>query len=74
MKTDRMPAFTPSFMKKPKSDAVYAMGMKVEHDKFGRGTVIAVTGHGEEALVTVAFEGQGVKKLMASLAPMKPVQ
>ncbi|MBC8530756.1 DNA helicase PcrA [Gehongia tenuis] len=74
VKTDRMPAFTPSFMKKPKNDAVYAMGMKVEHQKFGRGTVIAITGHGEEALVTVAFEGQGVKKLMASLAPMKPVQ
>ena len=74
VKTEKLPAFTPSFMKKPKSDAVYAMGMKVEHDKFGRGTVIAVTGHGEEALVTVAFEGQGVKKLMASLAPMKPVQ
>ena len=46
----------------------YTVGMKVKHPKFGLGMVIAVKNNGNT--VNVAFEGQGIKELSASLAPL----
>ena len=46
----------------------YAVGMKVKHPKFGIGMVIAVKNNGNT--VNVAFDGQGIKELSASLAPL----
>ena len=49
----------------------YFVGCKVRHPKFGRGTVIAVKNGG--AVVNVAFDGQGIKELSASIAPLEIV-
>ena len=51
-----------------KSDAKYSVGMKVRHPKFGNGMVIAVKNGG--SVINVAFDGQGIKELSASLAPL----
>ncbi len=46
-------------------------GDKVRHDKFGEGMVVSCTPSGGDFEVTVAFkEGQGVKRLLLSFAPM----
>ncbi|WP_019189525.1 ATP-dependent helicase [Levyella massiliensis] len=47
------------------------VGDKVQHKKFGHGTVIAVVPQENGDEVTVAFEGRGIKRLNATLAPMK---
>ena len=47
----------------------YSVGCKVRHPKFGRGTVIALKNGG--SVVNVAFEGQGIKELSASIAPLE---
>ncbi|WP_061995903.1 DNA helicase PcrA [Clostridium sp. ATCC 25772] len=48
-----------------------SQGRKIKHKVFGLGTVIAVSGNGEERLATIAFDNQGVKKLMISKAPIE---
>jgi len=58
-------------MQKPVKNAnagKYAVGMRVRHAKFGNGMVIAVKNGGQT--INVAFEGQGIKELSASLAPL----
>lgn len=47
----------------------YAVGTKVRHPKFGVGTVIAVKNGG--AVINVAFDGQGIKELSATIAPLE---
>lgn len=49
----------------------YTPGERVAHAKFGRGTVVACEPAGGDLRVTVAFEGQGVKQLLASIAPLE---
>ena len=51
-----------------KGDVKYSVGMKVKHPKFGNGMVIAVKNNG--TVINVAFDGQGIKELSASLAPL----
>lgn len=46
----------------------YKAGMRVRHPKFGVGTIVAIKGGG--SVLNVAFEGQGIKELSASLAPL----
>jgi DNA helicase-2/ATP-dependent DNA helicase PcrA len=45
----------------------------VEHPAFGRGTVISSEMRSGDEEVTVAFEGRGIKKLVASIARMEKV-
>lgn len=60
--------FTPPAPKKVvKPAGQFATGDKVIHDSFGAGTVIDSKGD----TIRVAFPGQGIKVLSASLAPMK---
>lgn len=47
----------------------YTVGMRVRHAKFGVGMVIAVKNGG--TVINVAFDGQGIKELSASLAPLE---
>lgn len=56
---------------KPKStgDKNYTVGCKVRHPKFGIGTVVALKNGG--AVVDIAFDGQGVRELSASIAPLE---
>ena len=45
-------------------------GMKVQHDKFGTGKVLAVEGEGDSRKATVFFETAGTKQLMLKFAKL----
>jgi len=45
--------------------------MKVEHNRFGRGLVVAVDGQGNDKKATIAFDGVGEKKLLLRFAKLK---
>ena len=47
---------------------LFKAGDKITHPKFGKGIVVTSRAIKDDEEVTVAFEGQGVKKLMASFA------
>lgn len=47
------------------------VGDKAIHSKWGEGTVVAVSGSGEETEIQVSFTGIGLKKLMQKYAPLK---
>jgi DNA helicase-2/ATP-dependent DNA helicase PcrA len=48
-------------------------GDKVEHKAWGVGTVVKVSGAGEDAELDIAFKDQGIKRLLAAFAPIKRV-
>ena len=48
-------------------------GEKVYHAKWGTGTVVAVTGSGTGLQLSIAFPNEGIKKLLAQLAPISRV-
>ncbi|MCD7729600.1 MAG: UvrD-helicase domain-containing protein [Clostridia bacterium] len=50
----------------------YRVGTKVRHSKFGNGTVVAVRNGG--SVINVAFDGQGIKELSATIAPLTIIQ
>ena len=51
--------------------SAFKIGVRVEHAKFGTGTIVGVRGTGSNMIVDVAFEnGLGIKQLSASLAPL----
>ena len=50
----------------------YAAGDRVRHAVFGAGVVVACEALRGDQKVRVAFEGRGVKTLLASLAPLEP--
>jgi DNA helicase-2/ATP-dependent DNA helicase PcrA len=52
----------------------FQTGDEVRHDVFGSGIVIESRPIGDDEQVTVAFAGIGLKRLMASLAPMEKVE
>lgn len=79
---DRMPdpmwtkraASTPAARSAARSDdEQFVPGEKVRHGTFGEGVVVSSSGVGGDAQVTVAFAGQGVKRLMLSFAPLEKV-
>ncbi|MDI6870193.1 MAG: DNA helicase PcrA [Bacillota bacterium] len=45
-------------------------GEKVVHPRWGVGTVVTIEGEGANATLTVAFPGEGIKKLLAGYAPL----
>ena len=50
-------------------------GDKVRHAAFGDGVVVSSTPSGDDFEVTVAFkDGQGVKRLLLSFAPLEKVE
>ena len=52
----------------PNGVGKYSVGMRVRHPKFGVGMVVALKNDGK--IINVAFDGQGIKELSASLAPL----
>ena len=46
---------------------------RVKHDVFGKGVVVSSSGSGSDTQVTVAFVGEGVKRLMLSFAPIEKI-
>ena len=54
-----------------KNYALYKMGAKVKHVKFGEGTIITTRGSGEQMVADIAFSGVGIKSLSVKFAPME---
>jgi DNA helicase-2/ATP-dependent DNA helicase PcrA len=52
----------------------YQTGDEVEHEVFGKGVVIESKPSGGDEQVMVAFAGVGLKRLLASLAPMEKTE
>lgn len=50
----------------------FTSGQRVRHAKFGIGTVVSVQPSASDTILTVAFPGEGIKKLMLSMAPIEP--
>lgn len=66
------PLFTPQFTTDepsyvPEDSPNVSVGNKVRHQLFGVGTVISVEGE----MLSIAFNGRGVKKLNAAFAPLE---
>jgi DNA helicase-2/ATP-dependent DNA helicase PcrA len=55
------------------AEPAYEPGQRVRHPKFGEGMVVETRLRGEDEIVTVAFERAGVKRLMAGVAKLNPV-
>ncbi|QMU07247.1 DNA helicase PcrA [Levilactobacillus suantsaii] len=51
----------------------WTVGDKASHKKWGVGTVVKVSGTGEDAELDIAFPEQGVKRLLAAFAPIQRV-
>ena len=51
----------------------YQPGDKVRSPHWGIGTVISSEGEGEKLIIKVAFPNQGIKRLLASIAPIEKV-
>jgi DNA helicase-2/ATP-dependent DNA helicase PcrA len=49
----------------------FSVGDKVEHKKFGRGTISKTTPDNDDQVLEIQFEGAGMKRLMASMANLK---
>lgn len=47
---------------------------KVQHDKFGVGTIMEISGSGSSMMVSIDFGAAGVKRFAAAYAPIKPVE
>ena len=50
------------------------VGMRVQHDKFGTGKVLAIEGTGDSRKATVFFEGAGNKQLMLRFARLTIIE
>ncbi|WP_437215408.1 DNA helicase II [Pectobacterium sp. LFLA-215] len=55
------------------NDSGYKLGQRVRHAKFGEGTIVNLEGSGDHARLQVAFQGQGVKWLVAAYARLETV-
>ncbi|MGG7058246.1 DNA helicase PcrA [Clostridium tertium] len=53
------------------SGADVTVGRKVKHSKFGVGTIVSITDTGSDKKITIAFDNQGIKILMLSLANLE---
>ncbi len=49
----------------------WSVGDQVEHKSWGRGVVTKVNGTGEDMELDIAFNGKGIKRLLAAFAPIK---
>ncbi|MGL4858303.1 MAG: DNA helicase II [Enterobacteriaceae bacterium] len=52
-------------------DSGFKLGQRVRHSKFGEGTIVNQEGSGEHSRLQVAFQGQGVKWLVAAYARLE---
>ncbi|WP_271460901.1 DNA helicase II [Pantoea leporis] len=55
------------------NDSGFTLGQRVRHAKFGEGTIINLEGSGEHSRLQVAFQGQGIKWLVAAYARLETV-
>nr|WP_113866006.1 DNA helicase II [Brenneria salicis]NMN90173.1 ATP-dependent DNA helicase UvrD [Brenneria salicis ATCC 15712 = DSM 30166]RBP63205.1 ATP-dependent DNA helicase UvrD [Brenneria salicis ATCC 15712 = DSM 30166]RLM30898.1 DNA helicase II [Brenneria salicis ATCC 15712 = DSM 30166] len=55
------------------NDSGYTLGQRVRHTKFGEGTIVNLEGSGDHCRIQVAFQGQGIKWLVAAYARLETV-
>ena len=76
--SDEYPAFFNKKQPSSRSEAIFgveentgdwSVGGRLNHTEFGEGTIIQVSGD----VLTVAFSGIGMKKIVASIAPIEPI-
>ncbi|MBJ2119265.1 DNA helicase II [Proteus penneri] len=53
------------------NDTGYSLGQRVKHPKFGDGTIINIEGSGERCRLQIAFNGEGIKWLVAAFARLE---
>ncbi|MGQ9545674.1 MAG: DNA helicase PcrA [Dehalococcoidia bacterium] len=58
----------------PVRTLILKVGDHVRHSKFGNGIVMNCNSTSDDQELTVVFEGVGVKKLLASLAPLEKIE
>jgi DNA helicase-2/ATP-dependent DNA helicase PcrA len=66
-------ASTPAPRPATRSADEFLPGEKVRHGVFGEGVVVSSSGSGSDTQLTVAFVGEGVKRLMLSFAPIERI-
>jgi DNA helicase-2/ATP-dependent DNA helicase PcrA len=54
-------------------ELVIKAGDKIKHKAFGRGLVIAIKESGGEKIITVHFDGTGLKNLQLKTAPIEKI-
>jgi len=59
---------------KPAGNTAFNVGEKVEHKKFGRGTITKATPDNGDQMLEIQFEETGMKRLMASMANLKKAE
>ncbi len=64
----------PAVPNNPAQIGAIMVGMKVQHDKFGIGKVLAIEGDGDSRKATVFFEGVGNKQLMLKFAKLTIIE
>lgn len=52
-------------------NTTYSVGERVQHNVFGDGTIISSKPMGNDAMLEIAFDNVGTKKIMANLAKLK---
>ncbi|MDP4096523.1 DNA helicase PcrA [Paenibacillus sp. P96] len=71
----RVTVSTPSAASKNTTGGSFAAGDKVQHGKWGIGTIVAVKGTGNDMELQIAFPAPvGVKRLLAGFAPITKVE
>ena len=55
---------------RPDTAAKFTAGDAVRHSKWGDGRIVAISGEGEDAELTIAFPGEGIKKFVQKYAPI----
>ena len=58
---------------KSQNDRGFTLGQKVVHKKFGKGTIVALSGEGEEQELKIAFDQGGIRSFIAAYAPLKKI-
>jgi len=53
---------------------IYKVGERVLHLKFGKGTVLSVTGEGGDARIRIAFTAYGEKEFSLAIAPIVKIE
>lgn len=70
------PSYTPKPTAMPRTierSSDWKMSDKVRHSKFGTGTIINLEGEGEHLRMQVAFQGNGIKWLVARMANLEKI-
>ena len=55
------------------SSSAFSQRQRVRHPKFGEGTIIAITGNGDNVKLTINFSGVGLKSFLEKYTPLEAV-